>query len=292
MLSEPTPGPDALDAKMHRIAPSDLLLLKTVPAEEEGAAEGGEANLADTEETAPVSPPRCPLCDGAGYYKEAVPFGHPNFGLLFPCACKEQEKVERQRASLLTLSNLIHLADKTFAAFNRFVPGVEPAYSRAAAFAKHPKGWLVLLGGYGCGKTHLAAAIANALLEQDIAVYFDVVPDVLDHLRVAYRPESTIDYDAQFELIRNVAVLVLDDLGTENTTPWAREKLFQLFNHRYTTKLPTVITTNRRPETIDERIYSRMCDRSVSEQIIMTAGDYRRPDLVRKGVADGRNPHR
>lgn len=282
MPSESIPA-NGLDDKMRRIAPSDLFMLRPAAPDEAEMSDEGEAV---------TTAPRCLQCGGVGYYKEAVRFGHPNFGVLFPCACKLQEKAQQQRTSLLASSNLIHLADKTFAAFSRFVPGVEPAYTRAAAFAKHPKGWLVLLGGYGCGKTHLAAAIANALLDQDIAVYFDVVPDVLDHLRVAYRPESTIDYDAQFELIRNVAVLVLDDLGTENTTPWAKEKLFQLFNHRYTTRLPTVITTNHKPEVLDERIYSRMCDRSVSERIIMTAGDYRRPDLVRREVANGRTPHR
>jgi len=45
----------------------------------------------------PTSPttcakPACPHCDGAGYYKEPVPFGHPHFGVLFPCVCKLAEQ--------------------------------------------------------------------------------------------------------------------------------------------------------------------------------------------------------
>jgi DNA replication protein DnaC len=55
-------------------------------------------------------------------------------------------------------------------------------------------------------------------------------------------------------------LLILDDLGTQSATPWAREKLYQIFNHRYTAQLPTVITTASRLDEIDPRIRSRMLD--------------------------------
>ncbi|HEX9922165.1 MAG TPA: ATP-binding protein, partial [Anaerolineae bacterium] len=42
--------------------------------------------------------------------------------------------------------------------------------------------------------------------------------------------------------VRRSSLLILDDLGTESATPWAEEKLYQLFNHRYNARLPTVIT--------------------------------------------------
>ena len=46
-------------------------------------------------------------------------------------------------------------------------------------------------------------------------------------------------------------LLVLDDLGTESASAWAREKLFQIIDYRYVAKLPTVITTanSRRKST-------------------------------------------
>lgn len=53
-------------------------------------------------------------------------------------------------------------------------------------FAEKPQGWIVLAGTYGCGKTHLAAAIANAVAtrnENEVEAMFVVVPDLLDHLR-------------------------------------------------------------------------------------------------------------
>jgi DNA replication protein DnaC len=105
---------------------------------------------------------------------------------------------------------------------------------------------------------------------------FAVVPDLLDHLRATFEPSRGIDYDDRFNKIRNTFLLVLDDLGTENTTPWAREKLYQIVNHRYNERLPTVITTNQPDSAIDERILSRMLDRSLSDRLNFTGDDYRR----------------
>jgi DNA replication protein DnaC len=77
---------------------------------------------------------------------------------------------------------------------------------------------------------------------------------------------------------------VLDDLGTENATPWAREKLYQIINHRYNERLPTVITSNQRDDAIDERILSRMLDRDLSTRLTLVGEDFRRrgdPTYVR-----------
>lgn len=233
-----------------------------------------------TSSDAEATPPQndvCPHCGGAGYYKEPVPFGHPHFGVLFPCECKIAEKEYRAYEELEKMSNLDAFRDKTFETFNPDIAGVKLAYERAIRFARRPQGWLVLFGNYGAGKTHLAAAIANEALRRHMQVLFAVIPDLLDHLRSTFGPSSETAYDKRFEQIRDAPLLVLDDLGTESTTPWAKEKLFQIINHRYNFALPTVITSNRKPEDIDARIFSRMADRPLSQEVIMIdANDYRR----------------
>jgi DNA replication protein DnaC len=119
----------------------------------------------------------------------------------------------------------------------------------------------VLSGPYGCGKTHLAAAIANHQVAVGRATpMFVVVPDLLDHLRATFSPASGTTLDRVFEQVKSTSLLVLDDLGTESATPWAREKLFQLLNHRYAARLPTVITTTATINEIDPRLQSRMMD--------------------------------
>ncbi|MHB1384000.1 MAG: ATP-binding protein, partial [Bellilinea sp.] len=66
----------------------------------------------------------------------------------------------------------------------------------------------------------------------------------------------------------------LDDLGTQSATPWAREKLYQLLNHRYNAKLPTVITTAQRLDEIDPRVRSRMLDKRLCIIYAITAPAY------------------
>jgi hypothetical protein len=74
--------------------------------------------------------PNCSICDGAGWVKEAVPFGHPSFGVLFPCQCKQAERARRTAEELARLSNLDAVRDKTFATFNPFVPGLREVVPR------------------------------------------------------------------------------------------------------------------------------------------------------------------
>ncbi len=161
---------------------------------------------------------------------------------------------------------------------------LEQAFNITFNFAQSPQGWLVLLGDNGCGKTHLAAAIANYLLQADKSVLFIVVPDLLDHLRSAFSPESRISYDELFEKVKNAPVLILDDFGEQSATPWAQEKLYQLINYRYNARLATVITTCFTLDEIESRISSRMVDPSISLVFNITAPDYRGDRKVVRNV--------
>jgi DNA replication protein DnaC len=230
----------------------------------------------------------CPVCGGTGYLRQDVPVDHPDFGKLVPCKCRLREQETRRLLDLRTISNMDKMVRYTF---DKFVPegygltderrrNLRMAYDMAYNFANQPEGWLILLGGYGCGKTHLAAAIANHVINQGQPALFVVVPDLLDHLRAAFGPNSTTTYDQRFEEIRNASLLVLDDLGAQSSTPWAQEKLFQLFNYRYNAQLPTVVTSNHELEEIDIRIRSRMVDPDLSQIIKILAPDFRQIGVV------------
>ena len=152
---------------------------------------------------------------------------------------------------------------------------LEHAFKVAKYFVEYPQGWLVFLGENGCGKTHLAASIANHLRGQGKSALFIVVPDLLDHLRAAFSPDSKNSYDSLFEIIRKAPVLILDDFGEHSSTAWAQEKLYQLINYRYNARLATVITTSCRLDDIETRISSRMVDPSLSLVFNIQAPDYR-----------------
>jgi DNA replication protein DnaC len=182
------------------------------------------------------------------------------------------------------LSSLDLHASCTFASFDDRqneglaadeVRSLEKAVKAATTFASRPHGWFVLTGPYGCGKTHLAAAIANSLMDKGNPPLFIMVPDLLDHLRASFDPKNNISYDHRFDEIRTASLLVLDDLGAQSTTPWAREKLHQLFNHRYSAELPTVITVAvDMLEAIDERLRVRLLDERLCSIYAITAPAY------------------
>jgi DNA replication protein DnaC len=156
---------------------------------------------------------------------------------------------------------------------------LDEAYRIAFDFAKNPEGWLVFMGETGCGKTHLAAAIVNYRYEAGKPALFVVVPEFLDHLRSAFSPDSKISYDRLFESVKTAPLLVLDDFGEQSTTPWAREKLYQLINYRYNGRLPTVFTTRYSFDEIlgevDSAISSRLVDQNTSVPFNIMAPDYR-----------------
>ena len=151
---------------------------------------------------------------------------------------------------------------------------LETAFRLAVDFAKLPANWLVFLGDNGCGKTHLAAAIVNYRFRMKKPALFIVVPDFLDHLRSSFSPESKISYDRFFESVRSAPLLVLDDFGKQTTTLWAQEKLYQVINHRYNARLPTVVTTNYSTDEIDSPISSRFADQKISTLFNITALNY------------------
>ena len=206
------------------------------------------------------------------------------FGRAVPCECKRAELDDRRNDRLHKMSQLGALSELSFETFlpeGMALPAgtarnLRMAFESARNFAHEPQGWLLLKGGYGCGKTHLAAAIANYRLENRKPVLFVVTPDLLDHLRSTYRPGSAVSYDERFEQVRNAELLILDDFGAHNHSDWAQEKLFQIFNYRYNARLPTVITTNEEVDQIELRIRSRLSDLSFVQWLAIVAPDFRR----------------
>lgn len=237
----------------------------------------------------PDEPPSCPRCHDAGFLRRDVPAGHAEFGQLVVCPCRKQEVAERRRTRLERLSNLGALKRLTFDNLEPEGRSNDPSrqdryrriVERVRTFSEAPEGWLLLAGPPGCGKTHLAAAVANRRLAESDAVIFSVVPDLLDHLRAAFSPNSDVGYDELFETVREAPLLILDDLGTQSGTPWAQEKLFQLLNHRYNGRLPTIITTNLRPEELDERLQTRILDATLTTTAILD--DWEASSLERLG---------
>jgi DNA replication protein DnaC len=249
------------------------------------ATNTSKANTPTTSSTS-LGDPNCPHCGGAGYLRSDVPVGHPNFGRLEVCVCRQRDVSQQVRERLYSLSRLDELKGLTFDTFHprgqvglgeMQANSLEMAFNQAHHYAKSLNGWLLLQGGFGCGKTHLAAAIANFAVGMGVPTLFLTVPDLLDMLRFSYDSEDTT-FEQRFNEIRNASLLVLDDFGTQNATGWAQEKLFQILNYRYINKLALVITTNLSLDEIEARVRSRLADPELVSVVRINAPDFRRPN--------------
>lgn len=217
----------------------------------------------------------CLVCEGAKRLRVNVPYGDPSFGKSTLCSCMEdRQKILRQQ-QLRQVANIDAFSGYTFKTFNYRIPGVQKAVRISLEYVIHPQGWLLFVGPCGCGKTHLAAAIANQRLDNGVPVFFTTAPDLLDALRASLvSPER---YSKLNALVREVELLVLDDLGAHQPSAWSNEKLLQILNYRATLALPTIITAIPKEfQGLDERLRSRLIDsRLVTTVIFEQVKDFR-----------------
>lgn len=184
-------------------------------------------------------------------------------------------KAQRLRAN----SNLgKRFLNRTFASFD--AKRNKPAFDKASAYADSnklfddPKNSLLFIGGTGTGKTHLAAAIANLLVERGIQARFGTFQAHLDEIKKEFDTSGQKHY---LDDIKGVPVLVIDDLGKERKTDWTQSILYDIVNYRYEHILPTIITTNLSADEIANHVEGAVWSRiyEMCDTIVMQGKDYR-----------------
>ncbi len=105
---------------------------------------------------------------------------------------------------------------------------------------KQVKG-LYLSGSFGSGKTYLIAALFNELAKKDISSALVYYPELLRTLKSSFQT----DYEEKFNYIKTVPLLLIDDIGAENTTSWSRDEVLgPILQYRMEEELPTFFTSN------------------------------------------------
>lgn len=156
---------------------------------------------------------------------------------------------------------------------SKFQSAYDFCYKYANEFDKNNGDGIILMGGAGTGKTHLASAIANYLMHESLVpVKFGTFANLLDKMKLAFHTDKDV-----VNQLSNVSMLIIDDLGKEKYTEWAQQVLFQVIDNRYNNELPLIITTNLRPEELRERfgepIVSRLMEMCYG--IAMNGDNYR-----------------
>lgn len=130
----------------------------------------------------------------------------------------------------------------------------ETAVEWAKYVVENPSQGLMLYGIPGCGKTFLAAIVAQELLKREKTVIFGDVPSILDTLKSTFNSENEQQtLDKLMDELEAVDVLVLDDIGTEYPTSWAAERLYIIINNRYNAGKPIIATSNYGAEDLIKR---------------------------------------
>ena len=101
---------------------------------------------------------------------------------------------------------------------------------------------LFMYGSFGTGKTYFLSALANELAQKDISTIIVFMPDLSRDLKNAMHENSLED---KVNALKNVDVLMLDDLGGEMMTSWLRDEILApIIQYRLVNKLPVFITSN------------------------------------------------
>ena len=123
---------------------------------------------------------------------------------------------------------------------------------------------LLLWGDVGTGKSYIAGCIANALLDKGVPVLMTNFARLLNKLTDMYAG----DRNAYIDSFKRYPLLIIDDLGMERNSEFAREQVFSVIDSRYRSQLPIIVTTNLSLEELKDptdlsrsRIYDRVLER-------------------------------
>ena len=219
--------------------------------------------------------PFCPLCGDRGWRGSS------------PCVCL---KTLCQKEQIQELSSLLDLGGQSFDSFRLeyYDPKVWPKFQRsprqnmefiltacrdyAQQFGTYPHKNLFLNGSPGLGKTFLSACIARVVSEKGVSVVYDTAAKVFSRFETRKFARSEEDLrqannDAQRYL--SCDLLILDDLGSEFTTPFIQAALYELINTRLMENRHTVISSNLNLPAIRQRYSPQVASRLEGEYLLM-----------------------
>lgn len=219
---------------------------------------------------------KCKKCQDAGILHPLKEDGSVDYSKTIVCECREEEI---RKIRILQLMRMCELpAGKDNCTFENFKvrQGTETAFKLAKRLASGDEKlkWLTFLGDVDVGKTHLAIAICRHWLLRGEPAKYAYVPLLLEELRRGYNHEGEESFEYRFKIYLTIPLLVLDDLGAENLTEWAQEKLDTIVSHRDNEGLPLVVTSNLALDEMPQRIASRLRRQTFGDVVFIDASEY------------------
>ena len=221
---------------------------------------------------------------------ELLDIGFTKFIPRIKCECEiKRDKENEEREILTRISSLkrdcFSSPNQHQYTFERFLNEEGQSYKVAYNYAKNFEQMkednvgLLFYGDVGSGKTYLACSIANELIERDqVKVKIMNLSQVINQIQ---KSAFKLDSNEIINKLSNIPLLILDDLGIERDTSYAREQVYNIINSRYLKGRPTIFTTNLSLEIIQnpnieleyQRIYSRILEMTIPVKV--TGEDFR-----------------
>ena len=192
---------------------------------------------------------------------------------------KQKQREKEQEIERLKKSCFISMSQWAYT-FDNYKGEKDKSYTIAKNYVKEYEQMkkenigLLFCGTVGSGKTYLACSIANALIEEYmIRVKIRNFAQIINDLQ---KSGFDLDKNEYIESLTNISVLILDDLGIERDTSYAKEQVYNIVNSRYLKQKPTIFTTNLPYEKIQnsddgveyERIYSRIIEMCIPVKVM------------------------
>ena len=215
----------------------------------------------------------CPVCNEHLFLPPKKLFNRVHrFRVMCKCERDEEEKQKQEKALYEHKKRVKELKldcfefkssqNCTFENDNGLNPKMDVAkkYVEKWNSLENAQGGLLLIGKVGTGKTYMAAAIANGLLEQEVTV------KMTDFISIGNDIFNASDKNAVVKKLVGYDLLIIDDLGVERKTEFSLEYIFKVIDERVNSGKPMIVTTNLNIDTMNtdndqmlKRIYDRIC---------------------------------
>lgn len=125
---------------------------------------------------------------------------------------------------------------------------------------------IIMKGGTGLGKTHLSLAIANLVINRGFGVIYISTPNMVSRLEKERFRDASKFADSE-EHFKSCQLLIIDDLGTEFSTPFSNAAIYNIINSRIMASKPTIISTNLSIKELEKNYTERMVSRIIGGNV-------------------------